>query len=102
LSFKPVLDGQKKLNSRTIKQFWGSDYSSGRTDQPNNFAYVCDCDCKDEMLELRPGMRKNETTGFSSTMEGLFFTEFAGRILVGRIYGGALDILDAADVIDGS
>ena len=101
MSFKPIQDRMGKRKSRTIGEFRGSHYGLHKVKQPNPFAAVCDMIFCRKRGQLRPGMRKNQTTGYTATVTSLFQINIGDRSWLGSIQNGVLTAYDVEDVKEG-
>jgi len=98
---KRLQDKLAKRSSRQYSVFMGSHYGMGKTDQPNEFAYVSDFEFTNKKPWLRAGCRKNQTTGYTTSITSLFSISFADKDLVASVQNGVLTVYPKDDVLDG-
>jgi hypothetical protein len=94
------LEGSKKRHARTITEFAGCHFGTGRTDQPNAFSYGADFDFKDRKAYLRDGKRKNQDLGYPTSIDSVFYHTISGRRMMGQVTNGTLQLYLADDVLD--
>ena len=101
MSYRPTQDQQSKRQSRTIQKFSGVHYGVSKEKQPNEFSALCDLSIEEDKPVLRPGMRKNETAGYGSSVSAMFAIHIGGGDWVGTITDGRLSVIPVADVLAG-
>lgn len=102
MTFRRVQAGRQKRVARSIDTFEGRNGGAGRTDQADKHADVYDADFLNHEMELRPGKRKNSTTGRTSSIASIFQMEVGQDSFLGVVAGGILSVAGVNDVVDGS
>jgi len=97
--FKRVMSGKQKRSPRNIDTFSGSHYGTGRTDQSQEFGYVCDFDIVNRKLELRDGKRRNQLWGYSAKITAVLDVHIGGLNLVGHVQNGVLSLYPVSDML---
>lgn len=102
MSFQRVMDNQNKKTAKTIKVFKGLHYGYSKTDQPDEYANVCDFD-KDtnSKLALRDGKRKNMWRGYPKSIDNAMFINLGDFKFIGQVSNGVLTIYPISDMIAG-
>lgn len=102
MSWSLVQDNQSKHASRVTEVFGGMHGGFGRTDAPKRFANACaDLEFSRGDARMRPGMRRNEASGYSGTVGGVFRARLGGVHLAGIVHGGSLDLVLVSDLLTG-
>jgi len=101
MSYRPTQDVHSKRKSRTIEKFSGVHYGVSKEKQQNRFSAMCDFRLEEEKPVLRPGTRKNQTTGYEDTVTSLFAIHIGGGDWVGSIVDGVLSAQPAEDILTG-
>jgi hypothetical protein len=101
MSYRPTQDVHSKRSSRTVEKFSGVHYGMSKEKQPNEFAATCDLMMEDDKAVLRPGRRKNETTGYEQHVTSMFPIHIGGGSWVGSIVDGILQAQPAEDILAG-
>jgi len=94
-------DVTNKKTGRTIQVFKGHHSGFGKTDQPNEYAYVSDFDFRFAKPQLRDGDRKNQGWGYPASINGVFNMKLGGSNLVGQVSNGVFTVYEAQDVLAG-
>lgn len=99
MAFTPIQDKISKRTSRTISKFHGCHYGYYKTKQPDQFAATSDLMFPDQKPQLRPGMRKNQQTGYNTNITSLFPIHLGSRDFIGSIQNGILTAYPMEDVL---
>jgi len=98
MTFRPINDKQAGITSRTFSTFRGTHTAYSSVDMPDEFAYVCDVDCDDEKLTVRPGFKKIES-GNTATVEKVFQVELGGVKSLASVVNGSLSLRPLTDIL---
>lgn len=102
MSFQRVQDVQNKKTGKTISVFKGLHYGYSNTDQPDEYASVCDLDVeRNSKMSLRDGKRKNMWHGYPDTIDNLISMNLGGNRFVAQTCNGVLTIYPVADMLIG-
>ena len=101
MSYSRENDVVNKKTGRVIKVFRGYHSGFGKTDQPDEYGYVCDFDFRFGKPLLRNGERKNQGWGYPSTITGAFAISLGGSTLVGQVSNGVCTVYESADILAG-
>jgi len=94
MSQRRIQDRVSKRSTRVISMFEGSSYANGMSRQRDEHAYVSDFKFIHNKPWLRNGKRKNQTTGFSSTIDSIFNIRIGGLNKMAHVSGGTLVAYD--------
>ena len=97
---RPTQDTQADRTSRTIDDFHGAHYGTGRTDQADVYAYVNDFDFVHRKAQVRDGKRKNQLHGYTADIDGIINVTIGGENLVGDISNGTLTLYPVSDMLN--
>ena len=101
MSYKRENDAANKRTSRVIQVFRGYHGGFGKTDQPNEYAYVCDFDFRFSKPQIRPGEKKNQGWGYPASINGLFNMNLGGVALTAQVCNGVMTVYETVDVLAG-
>jgi hypothetical protein len=101
MSYSRENDVTNKKTGRTMKVFRGYHSGYGKTDQPDEYAAVCDFDFRFAKPLLRNGERKNQGWGYPASISGAFAMSLGGSTLVGQVANGVCTVYEFADILAG-
>ena len=87
--------------SHSLLAFFNPAIGQNKTDQPDDYAFVVDFHFLHEKAYLRPGMRKNQETGYTKDVSSLFSIHLGGQNLIASIENGVLTTYLSTDVLEG-
>ena len=98
MPFRPINDSQEGITSKRFATFRGTHTAYSAPDMPDPFGYVCDVDCDDEKLKLRPG-RKKVDVGNTASVDTVFSVDLGGQKLLASIANGSLSLRPLTDFL---
>lgn len=101
MSYSRENDVTNKKTGRTMQVFHGYHSGFGKTDQPDEYAYVSDFDFRFAKPQLRNGEKKGQGWGYPKTINGLFNMKLGGSNLVGQVSNGVFTVYETQDVLAG-
>lgn len=102
MSYQRVMDNQNKKTAKTINSFHGLHYGYSYTDQPDEYANICDFDVtRNSKMTLRDGRRKNMWRGYPDTVDNVISINLGSNQFLGQFCNGVLTVYPVSDMLVG-